>query len=410
MPRRFVAVGLAAFLLVAVGSFHASAQPTPPQTCPDPAGCVVLGPGEPITIGTLVVTHLIGDLGVESARAVELAVGLGGGSVAGHPVQLLHLADGCDPHGGEETGLATSSAEAVTGDAALVAVIGTTCSDTALQVAPILGGAGVTMVSPSNTSSLLTDPSIRNPFYFRTVYNEGRIAAALAPFLIGEGHATAAIVVVDDSGPAATAQHFADQFTGLGGEVTDQLTVSDGQDAFSSELAQIAGNPPDVLFFYMFSNVAAFISQARDVAALDNTVLVSISDIVNEQLLDQLDEPADAEGIVVSAPDQSFLAEAPYLDMLEAYVAAFGDGPTFPFHAHAYAFDATNRLLDIIPPFQQGGSPQLVIPRTALRDAFAATAGYPGVVGSITCDPNGDCHDPAQFVILVFEDGSFVEA
>jgi branched-chain amino acid transport system substrate-binding protein len=111
--------------------------------------------------------------------------------------------------------------------------------------------------------------------------------------------------------------------------------------------------------------------------------------------------------VCVSASDLSFLEEEPYLSTLLAeYEPRFGE-PTFPFHAHA--FDATNRLLDIIQMFERAGSQQIVIPRTALRDAFAATSGYPGVSGSITCDANGDCN-PQEFVIRVVQGGEFVAA
>lgn len=62
----------------------------------------------------------LGALGTEQAQAVELAATLRG-EIAGHPIQLVHLGDGCN------TGLATTTAEAVAADGQLVAVIGAAC-------------------------------------------------------------------------------------------------------------------------------------------------------------------------------------------------------------------------------------------------------------------------------------------
>ncbi len=40
------------------------------------------------------------------------------------------------------------------------------------------------------------------------------------------------------------------------------------------------------------------------------------------------------------------------------------------------------------------GDGTMLIGRQALRDAVAATSGYEGITGTLTCDENGDCADP----------------
>ncbi len=158
--------------------------------------------------------------------------------------------------------------------------------------------------------------------------------------------------------------------------------------------------------FFEPSQAAAFVAQAR--TALPDTVLASTDDFVTQDLLDQLGGSDDAEGIVFSALDLTFLGEEPYLTaLLTPYTEAFG-GPEAAFPSHAWAFDAANRLLDVVESFQRLGTQQLVIPRTALRDAFAATSVYPGVSGSMTCDANGDCNSQ-DFVIRVVQGGAFVD-
>ena len=387
------AIVIAAMVVVALQASEASAAPAS-GSCTDPAGCIVIGPGEPIRLGTLVVTDS-GVFGRESAQAVELAVD-GRGELAGHPVQLTHLGDGCVP------GLATTTAEAVAADALLVGVIGTSCSNAALPAAPILGGAGITLISPSNTNPVLTEPGTREPFYFRTANNDGYQADALAAYLVDQGKVTAATVVGEDPFLAALGQRFVDTFRLLGGTTTNPIPVPDGGDV-SAELAGIAATPPHVIVFLLFQG-AAFVTQARDLPALNDTTLASTE--IAQGLLGELAEIGDADGMVVTTPDFGFLAEEPYVSTLhDPYVAAFGDEPSAPYHA--YAFDAANRLMDVIASFQKGNSPKLTIPRTALRDEFAATSNYPGVTGSITCDLNGDCN-PQEVTIMVVVDGELV--
>lgn len=394
--HRLLATILMTAMLVAALQVSAASAKSTSSSCTDPAGCVVIGLGDPVRLGTFVVTD-VGVFGNESAQAVEVAVE-SRGLLAGHPIRLAHFGDGCDP------GLATTSAEAVAADRLLVGVIGTSCSAAALPVAPILGGAGITMISPSNTGPQLTEPGTRDPFYFRTANNDLYQGDALAEYLIGQGLQTAATVVGEDNlFLLPVGQRFVDRFVSLGGIAPDPLTVADDGD-YTSELGQIAADHPDVIVFLVFQG-AAFVTQARDLPALDATKLASGD--FNQGLLGQLDDIADAEGIVFSSPDFGFLSEQPYLGTLhDPYVAAFGDEPTAPYHA--YAFDAANRLMDVIASFLEGKTGKVSIPRSALRDAFAATTNYPGVTGSITCDPNGDCN-PQEVVIRVVEGGVLIE-
>ena len=56
---------------------------------------------------------------------------------------------------------------------------------------------------------------------------------------------------------------------------------------------------------------------------------------------------------------------------------------------------------------QQGEDGTLIIGRQALRDAVAATAGYEGITGTLTCSEFGDCAD-ARISVSHVEDGEFV--
>jgi branched-chain amino acid transport system substrate-binding protein len=76
------------------------------------------------------------------------------------------------------------------------------------------------------------------------------------------------------------------------------------------------------------------------------------------------------------------------------YNAKFGTtAPISIFHAHAY--DAFNIIKTAIEASAvQDADGTLHIGRQALRDAIFATSAFPGLTGSLTCTPTGDCADP----------------
>ena len=75
---------------------------------------------------------------------------------------------------------------------------------------------------------------------------------------------------------------------------------------------------------------------------------------------------------------------------------------------HCHAFDAMNMIFAAIEAVGiEGDDGTLYIPRQAFRDAMYATSGFEGLTGTLTCDENGDCADPAIRVSTI-QDGEYV--
>ena len=107
-----------------------------------------------------------------------------------------------------------------------------------------------------------------------------------------------------------------------------------------------------------------------------------------------------------AGPDLSFDNAFYSEEFVPMYQEMFGSEPTNVYHAHA--FDATNILLNAVESVaQQGEDGTLIIGRQALRDAVAATAGYEGVTGTLTCSEFGDCAD-ARIAVSNVVEGEFV--
>ena len=213
-PRLLVLMGLMALIAAACGGTAAA-----PDACASDAfGCVVIADGEPISIGSLLVTTgANSSLGLDSQYGVELALDYYSDQafdgtnavIAGHTVELSPEDDGCSAEGG------TAGANRLAADAQIVAVVGTSCSSAALDVADqIFSDKGISIVSPSNTGPALTDPAKHKPFYLRTAHNDSIQGAAVANFAFNELGVTTAATIHDGSPYAEGLQAvFAEVFT-----------------------------------------------------------------------------------------------------------------------------------------------------------------------------------------------------
>ena len=372
-------------------------------TCPEGDVCVEVAEGEPITIGTLL--SISGDtasLGLDSQAGAELAADyLDGtfddtfGQIAGHDVEFVHEDDGCSPEGG------TTGGRRLASDPQIVAVIGTTCSSSALGVADtILGDEQILLISPSNTSPALTDPASHNEFYARTAHNDLIQGATMAQFASEElGVQTAA--TIHDGSPYADGlqQSFCDALTNeFGGECVAQEAIQVGDTDFQPTLTDIAASAPDMIFFPIFLPEGGLVAQqARDIADLQDTALAGADGIWTPDFVESAGDAA--EGVYLSAPSLEFGGDFYQAEFLPAYAERTGEEePTAAFHAHSYdAFNIIAQAIEQVAIQGEGGT--TLIPRQALRDAVFATEGYEGITGTLSCNETGDCQQQATMAV-----------
>jgi branched-chain amino acid transport system substrate-binding protein len=356
-------------------------------------GCAEVGADDPITIGTLL--SISGDtagLGTDSNHGVELAIdnlddSLDGtpGQLLGHDVEIQQEDDLCSAEGGQSGGTALAN------DPAIVAVIGTTCSSSALGVADkITSDKGILMVSPSNTGPTLTDPESHQPFYARTAHNDRIQGAIAAEFVFSElGIDTAATINDESPYAAGLAEAFRNNFEAAGGSITAVEQINSADTDFAALLRSIAADEPGALYIPDFNPACALIAkQVADI--MPDATLLGADGCLATEFFDTAGNAA--EGVYASAPDLTVFAEGDFYknEFLPAYRDQFGTEPTAVFHGHAY--DAANILFDAMEAVTiENDDGSLSIPRQALRDEFFSTEGYEGITGIITCDENGDC-------------------
>ena len=403
--RNLLLIGRASVLAIAVLTILACST----GFAAGPLGGVELKSGEPIEIRVLLSNSVVPSVSPLIQTAIEVAIE-DFGPIHGHPVSIETLDEKCSGEGGR------AAAEAVAADAQVVAVIGTLCSGAAVEASPILSAAGLSMVSPANTSPVLTSDLAGNAGpdhhqgYYRVTDNDLIEASIVAHFSFDELGLRRMVTLHDgDAYTSAIANAFAVAFGEHGGEVPVIAQVEKGQIDMAHVLAQFDAAAPDGVFIPLFPPEAkSLIQQAAKLDALDGVTMISGAATLTTEIL----VLPETEGLYFTAPDLGDSGNTNQAtgksaaDVLVAFEAAFGGPPTSPYWAHGY--DATTLLLSAIEQVSVVDGETLSIDRAALRDALDGTAEFQGLIGMLTCDEFGDC-GTGRSVIHLHADASVTD-
>ena len=355
-------------------------------------GVVKVASGDAIHIRSLAVLTGLADLGVPTRRGVEMAVA-DYGPIKGHAVSMgAGLDSQCTEEGGR------LAADTVIGDSRVVGVIGTSCSVAGSAASPILSAAGLVMISPTNTAPSLTSDLMGNAGsnyhtgYYRTSSNDLHEGGAVAKFAYNElGLRNVAAIHDGDPYTTGLVDAFTSDFEELGGSVVI-TSVSRGDTDMVPVLTEIAANAPDGLFFPLFEKEGAqIIRQVGDVAGLEDVTMIGGAALLVSNFL----AIPESEGMYFPGPDLEFGDNANEAtgksseELIADYEERYGEAPTSTYLAHSY--DAATVLLRAIEEVAVVYGDTLLIDRAKLREALTNTAGFSGIIGTISCDDFGDC-------------------
>ena len=366
--------------------------------CEDAIGCVSYAEGEPVRIASaLVITGPNTQLGLDSQYGVEVAMSFQD-TLFGHEIELQAEDDGCNAEGGQAAG------QKITSDPSIVAIVGTSCSGAGVAMSSVVSEAGYSMVSPSNTSPVLTDPDIAwHPGYYRSAHNDKVQGAAIADFAFNElGLSTAAAIHDGDPYTEGLANAFRVSFEALGGSITTFTAVVVGDTDMRPVLTEVAAGAPEFISFPVFTAECAFLAkQAGEVAGLEGTVLAAADGCISADAAAAIGEAG--AGMYFSGPDISFTGSL-YEDFKAEYTAISGEDLLSVFHAHA--FDAARMIFACVEEVGVEDGGDLHIGRQDLRDCLSATSNFTGITGSLTCNDYGDCADP-KITVSELVDGEY---
>lgn len=379
-------------LMLMAGS-AALAETVGPVT--DDLGVVEIAAGEPMQIGSyLALTGPDAALGIDARRGVEIAIENFGGTVLGHPLEIVFEDEGCSAEGGQ------TAATRLASNPELVAVIGSSCSSAARAGAPILWNQNIASVGIGPTSPSLTAPDRGPGFegFVRVSFNDnntGKFAAEYAYTTLG----LKTVATLHDGGPYAEqlVNVFRNRFEELGGKVTASEAIGPNDTDMRPVLTRIGTNKPDGIFAPLYIPAGAYtLRQLAEVPSLEGVKFLSADPIMAPAFLSAAG-PA-AIGIQMIGIDFRPEALGPeYGKFVETYESNYGESPIAGFHA--YGYDALGLLLAAIEEVAvQDADGNTYIGRKALNDALHGTSGYSGLTGKLTCDSVGDCASPIYAV------------
>jgi branched-chain amino acid transport system substrate-binding protein len=251
------------------------------------------------------------------------------------------------------------------------------------------------MITPSSTNPRVTrDGDKVRPYVFRVCFIDPFQGTVMAKF--ARERKLDKVAILRDVGndySMGLADYFLAKYKELGGTIVDDQSYKAGDQDFKAQLTAIKNKNPEALYVPgYYTDVALIARQARELGMKqplmggDGWDSVKLFEIGGKAV----------EGSFFSnhySPDDP----SPRIqEFVKAYQARFGAVPdglaAQGYDAAMVGFDAMSRATE----------PSGV----ALRDAVAATKGYPGVTGIITLDANHDAVKPA--VVLEVKDGKAV--
>ncbi len=365
-----VAVILLGFIYLSKSS---SPEVQPVEEVAEEEEVVVEIPDGPIILGAM--TPLSGEAvvyGEPIQRATNLAVEEinAAGGVNGHELQLIWEDSKCAPQEG------TTAAQKLVEVDQVGIVIGTTCSGSTLAAIEITEPAGVLLFSAAASSPDITDAG---DFVFRTYPSDGIGGEILATYTYKELAKTKLAIISELTDyPQGLRAVFADTFTGLGGELVADETYATGDTDFRTQILKVKAAEADVVYVSVQTPISGtlILKQLKE-NGIEAQVVVNDVMISEEIISENEDLYTNIYGAIPEL-DETREVTARYL---ANYEARYGNAAEFP----AYMASAYDQVFILAEAMSEVG-----VSAEALRDYLYTVENWPGALGDITIDGNGD--------------------
>lgn len=249
----------------------------------------------------------------------------------------------------------------------------------------------VPLVSTSSADPKLT---AAGDYVFRASFLDSFQGEAMAKYAANNIHAKTAAIISESGSQYSTdlANAFEENFTKLGGQVTQKVSYAASDSDFKTLLTPLRDSNPEVIYIPGgYAQVGRLAKQARD-SGIKATLLGG--DGWNDpKLFEAGAEPLDGSYIT-----GSFSANDPETSVRKFasdYAARFGGQPD---HTAALAYDSTKLVADAIGRAGSADSAKL-------RDAVAQTSGYKGLTGELSFNAERNAAKPTQ--IFKIQGGKF---
>jgi len=273
-------------------------------------------------------------------------------------------------------------------------VLGEVASSLSLAAAPICQQNKIPMISPSSTNPKVTQVG---DYVFRVCFIDPFQGQVMSDFAMKNLKAQTAAILRDQKSDYSMglADFFVKRFKEKGGTIVSDQSYVAGDVDFKSQLTNIRGQKPDVIFVPgYYGEVGLIAKQARELgvkAALlggdgwDSSKLYEIGG-------------AALDGCYFSSHYSPESTDPKVQDFVKKYQTKYGQVPDA---LATLGYDSMGVLAAALKNAKS-------LSEADIRDAIAATKAYTGVTGSISLDANRDAVKPAVVLKIENSKASYV--
>lgn len=357
-----------------------------------------IGPGftnDKVVLGLFVsTTGEIATFGQDTKNGADLAVEEinKAGGIKGRMIDLRFQDCASDPAQG-----GNAANKLISQDGVLIG-LGAVASGISLNAAPVFQRAGVPMISPSSTNPTVTQ---QGDMIFRICYLDDFQGAACAVFAVKDLKAKKAAILMnqDDAYSTGLGKFFRVKFEKLGGEIVAEETYKKGTADFNTQITNIKGKNPDVVFVPVYYNDMALIAKQSRGQGL-NVPLLGGDGWESDDLIPKSD--GKLEGCYFGN-HYAIADDTPVVStFVKAYTAKFGRAPS---SLAALGYDVVYVAKKAI---EDAGAFDAGFDRKKVADALRKLKDFAGVTGTFSIDKNRDARKSIQ--MLKIQDGKLVPA
>ena len=328
--------------------------------------------------------------GTSTDNGIKLAVDEinGAGGINGKTLKLTAYDDQGDP-----AEAAVVVTKLITQDQVQV-VLGEVASSLSLAAAPICQQNKIPMISPSSTNPKVTQVG---DYVFRVCFIDPFQGQVMSDFAMNNLKAQTAAILRDQKSDYSMglADFFVKRFKEKGGTIVSDQSYVAGDVDFKSQLTNIRGQKPDVIFVPgYYGEVGLIAKQARELGV---KVALLGGDGWDSSKLYEIGGAA-LDGCYFSSHYSPESTDPKVQDFVKKYQTKYGQVPDA---LATLGYDSMGVLAAALKNAKS-------LSEADIRDAIAATKAYTGVTGSISLDANRDAVKPAVVLKIENNKASYV--
>ena len=275
--------------------------------------------------GTLKLGYILPSTGslAQINEAMVSAVDLAVQEIGDADIQILEMVSG---DSGTSADVANTTADSHLAED-VQGIVGAASSGISLSIIDKLTGAGIPMISPSNTAPTFTTYN-DNDLYFRTAPSDTFQGRVLGDLVTDDGNSSAIILYRNDAYGLALAEAAERQLIDNGVEAAGKIALDPEGSTFTSEVQEVSAAGVDAVILIAFAEGGRLIAQMIEAGITpDNTSIYTPDGLADDSTWELVNpnDPSDVEGIRGTRPAPSEGAESTFSTRFEEFAPGVGE-------------------------------------------------------------------------------------